>query len=312
MRLLKLVSWMLLGGTLACFTNATNARQVARIPGRIIAAKVHGTVVATRLADQSKHTLTDNDTVAQHTVITTGKAASVILVFSNGATIDVGAESTLSIDEFLQDPFEKEVAVASLTAEPTSSVTKLNLSRGELVGNVKHLRQDEGSSFTVNTPVGAAGIRGTTFRIVFRPDLSGKVIFTLSTAEGAVLFQSPAAGVGVSVETGKEIVIDVEVSVDAATGKVTITAPPKITGVNDIPAATQAIIAAAVQQIIEQSSKIIIPAAPAGSNNNSSSDPPKTDEQKTNSEKNTPSLDDTIPAPNTPASQTTHGDGQPG
>ena len=54
--------------------------------------------------------------------------------------------------------------------EPGTSVTKLNLTRGELVGRVVHLNVDKGSEFTVRTPVGAAGIRGTIFRIIFRPD----------------------------------------------------------------------------------------------------------------------------------------------
>src|SRR5690606_15609751 len=137
-----------------------------------------------------------------------GAGASVVLVFSNGASLNVGAESTLSIDEFLQDPFAEEVSVAELTEEPTSSTTRVRLTRGELVGNVKTLKHEQGSSFIVNTPVGAAGIRGTTFRIVFRPDASGRVFFTLSTAEGNVLFEAPAVE-GVNVETGKEVVVTV-------------------------------------------------------------------------------------------------------
>ena len=86
--------------------------------------------------------------------------------------------------------------------------------------------------------MGAAGIRGTTFRIVFRPDANGRVTFTLSTSDGVVLFEAPASA-GVSVETGKEVAVDVEVAVDAATGTVTVVAPPVITSTQDIPPATE-------------------------------------------------------------------------
>ena len=72
--------------------------------------------------------------------------------------------------------------------EPGTSTTKLNLSKGELVGKVVHLNVDKGSEFTVQTPVGAAGIRGTTFRIIFRPGPDGKAFFSVTTADGRVVF----------------------------------------------------------------------------------------------------------------------------
>ena len=133
------------------------------------------------------------------------------------------------------------------------------------MGNVKRLRPEQGSSFVVKTPVGAAGIRGTTFRIVFRPDASGRVTITLSTSDGIVLFEAPD-NAGVSVETGTEVAVDVDVTVDAASGTVTIDAPPVVSAPQDIPAATQATIATAAQQIVESAQSVILstnPAAPA-------------------------------------------------
>lgn len=257
MRFLKLISWVLLCGILSVAAQ-TAVAESARTPGHIVAAKVRGSVIATNLADQTPIDLKDGSIISQNYVVTTGAGSGVILLLSNGATLNLGPESTLSIDEFLQDPFAEEIALADLKEEPTTSVTKLHLSRGELVGNVKKIKAEEGSSFTVNTPVGAAGIRGTTFRIVFRPDASGRVFFTLSTAEGRVVFEAPATQEQVSVPTGQEVVVTVDVAVDAATGAVTITAPPAVAATTDIPPATQAAIAAASQQIVEASAAAII------------------------------------------------------
>lgn len=280
MRLIKLISWVLLSGTLAFFSNAAHGQSTTRAPGRIVVAKAVGSVIATSSTDQSQRNLSNNDVLTQHTVVTTGAKSQAILIFSNGATLNLGANSVLSIDEFLQDPFDEKVPLADLKEEPSTSSTRLNLSRGELVGNVKHLRQEKGSAFIVNTPVGAAGIRGTTFRILFRPDANGKVMFTLSTADGTVLFEAPATA-GVSVGTGKEVAVNVEVTVNTTTGTVTIVAPPKINAAQDIPATTQATITTAAQQIIEASKDVILSAAPKTTSATETPAPTKSPEEKT-------------------------------
>src|SRR5690606_15011946 len=127
---------------------------------------------------------------------------------------NLAQDSSLSIDEFLQDPFGDEVSFSSMTSEPSVSTTKLNLSRGELVGNVKKLNADAGSTFSVQTPVGAAGIRGTTFRIIFRPDGTGKAFFSLTTVEGNVVLFSGTVNMPSEVEVPDnrevEVLIDVQ------------------------------------------------------------------------------------------------------
>jgi hypothetical protein len=236
----------------------SSSAPAGRVPGHIVAAKVVGTVYATNVATGVQTTLEEKRVLSQNYVISTTAGASVILIFSNGSSVNLGGESTLSIDEFLQEPLEKELAAADLTEEPTTSVTKLNLTRGELVGQVKKIHEDRGSSFTVNTPVGAAGIRGTTFRIVFRPTASGQVFFTLSTAEGRVLYEAPISRTVASIPTGQEVVVTVDVQVNAATGTVSVTAPPVVTGTQPIPPATQAAIAVASQQIVQATATLII------------------------------------------------------
>jgi hypothetical protein len=194
---------------------SAHAQQAQLPPGQIKAVRIIGQVTVNRAADKSTGALQNNDALAQGDVITTAKDASVVLVFSNGSTVSVGQDSRLAIDEFLQDPFGQEIKVAALTEEPSRSRTKLNLTYGELVGNVKKLKGE--SSFQVQTPVGAAGIRGTTFRLVYRPTGTGQAFFTLSTATGEVIFQG-TTGTPVPVPENQEVVV--EVTIDDATGAV--------------------------------------------------------------------------------------------
>ncbi|ACB77837.1 FecR family protein [Opitutus terrae] len=257
MRIVKSISWLLFCGLMTFLVQGARAEQ-NRAPGHIRAVKVQGTVYATNLATQVQVPLTEGMVIGQQYVVTTGADSIAILLFSNGSAINLGADSTLSIDEFLQEPFDKELAAADLEEEPTTSVTKISLTRGELVGNVKKIKHEAGSSFVVNTPVGAAGIRGTTFRIVFRPTATGQVFFTLSTAEGRVLYEAPISRAVAAVPTGQEIVVAVDVQVNAATGTVAVTAPPVVTGTQPIPPATQAVIAVASQQIVQAAAAVII------------------------------------------------------
>jgi FecR-like protein len=315
MRLSPLFSWMLLSGLLVAATALSRGQTATgRVAGRIIVAKVEGTVTATNLADHSQRTLANNDALTQNYSVTTGAGSSAILVFSNGATLNLGADSTLSIDEFLQDPFAKDVPLADLKEEPTTSSTKVNLSRGELVGNVKHLHTAQGSTFIVNTPVGAAGIRGTTFRIVFRPDSTGKVFFTLSTADGEVLYRAPA-GQEVHVESGKEVVVNVEVKVDTTTGTVTVTAPPVVEAKHDMPAETRTTIEHAAQQIVESSTTVILSSStpttstsPTGDSKTSTPDKKDQKTEDTQLKGQTTSNSSTDPTSSTV--RTTSGEGQ--
>ena len=195
----RLLSWLFIGAMLAVV--ALRAQAPASAPagqgrfdqeGQVEVVKLSGKV--DMVLNGQTTALKLNDRVPQKAKIVTAIDASVVLAFSNGASTQLGSDTELVIDEYLQDPFAETVKVAALTDEPSVSRTKLSLNRGELVGNVKKLKYERGSSFSVQTPVGAAGIRGTTFRIVFRPQGTGQAFFTLSTASGIVAFEQPSAG----------------------------------------------------------------------------------------------------------------------
>ena len=162
--------WMVASLLLSAGIVSAQTPAATKVVGRIVAAKVVGIVTVTDVRDPMRpHKLVESGEVTEGQIVNTGEDARVLLVFSNGATVNLAAKSTLAIDEFLQDPFAQPVKVSELVDEPTTSITKLNLVRGELMSNVKHLRRDKGSLFNVQTPVGAAGIRGTTFQVLYRP-----------------------------------------------------------------------------------------------------------------------------------------------
>ena len=188
-----------------------------------------------------------------NTVITTGEGSSVILVFSNGATINVKADSVLNIKTFRQDPFAGSYDPSTATDEPAAtSRTEIFLERGELVGNVKKLNPK--STFNVATPAGAAGIRGTTFRVVFRPTGTGQAFFSVTTLEGdvGVTTADGTVAVPIGVLDGQEI--EILVDVDDTTGVVTVSTP-----VAQIATATaDPVVLASINEAVQQTAQAVV------------------------------------------------------
>jgi len=239
----------------------------ARVKGQIVAARVQGNVQAIAKADGQTRVLHDGDKVTDQTQIVTSPGASVILVFSNGATVNVAPDSTLDIELFEQDPFASEQKVSDMKAEPGTSTTKLNLTKGELVGKVVHLNVDKGSEFTVQTPVGAAGIRGTIFRIVFRPAANGKAFFVITTSDGTVVFRGITSG-PISVPAGKQVVATFDYTPPSSPGGTT--APPTTTATvttSDTSPAEESQITTIVQAFAGANTTVVFPSTPSGGGN---------------------------------------------
>jgi hypothetical protein len=248
-------------------------------PGLIKAVKVQGEVYKLTTDGQSVK-LTEGAILTESDTVTTGKASSVVLVFMNGSSIKLAQDSKLAVDEFKMDPEETSIKVSTLEREPSVSKTQLSLTYGEMVGEVKHLNRDGGSYFNIKTPVGAAGIRGTTFRIVFRPTGDGKAFnFTLSTAEGVVLFTGTTQGAGgVDVPQNKEVVVTGQI--DPVTHQVT---SMQVSDVQNISPAAMLQINGAIGDAISQAQQITVftpteqqnpPAPPANGPQNGPGTPP--------------------------------------
>ncbi|HYC70893.1 MAG TPA: FecR family protein [Opitutaceae bacterium] len=228
----------LFGAVVASFLTLSAAAQMPN--GMIKAARVEGVVTKTTATGEVE--IKNGDLLVTSDVIQTGEKGSVVLVFQNGSTVRIAPGSKLRIDKFLMDPLADPASVANATEEASPSQTELNLEFGEIVGNVKKLKGQ--SNYTIKTPVGAAGIRGTTFRIVFRPTGDGRAFnFQVTTAEGLVVFEGTSAGSGAPVEIGADQEIVVTVVVE--NGNAQITGPVQ----------TQQISAEAqqqIQQVVEQ------------------------------------------------------------
>jgi hypothetical protein len=224
------------------FTNAV-AQSAA---GAIKAARVTGQVFKVTAAGQSV-ALKDGDLLIESDTVTTGKGAGVVLVFMNGSSVKLGGDSKLAIDEFKMDPLAEDIKVSDLKNEPSVSKTALNLSYGEMVGDVKKL--NTASSYTIKTPVGAAGIRGTQFMIRFMPSGDGRAFnFQLSTNEGLVDFRGTAAGAGL-VQVPANVEVTVVANVDPATNQITSVS---ISVPTTISAEAKAAIVSAVETAIQQ------------------------------------------------------------
>ena len=112
-------------------------------------------------------------------VITSGDSEVMILI-TNGSLISIGENSRVVLDNLWQTQFTlTNQKINQLTTEPSQSRTSLELDYGDMTVQVKKL--NKGSSFSVRSQVGVAGIRGTKFRLSSR---DGKA--ELSVTEGVV------------------------------------------------------------------------------------------------------------------------------
>lgn len=208
------------------------AGKEAEVPGVILARRVIGRVVAVDKQSRAERVLSNDSRVSAADLVRTATEApsSVVLVFSNGMTVQLKHGSELDVDSFMQQPWDQALDLGKLETEPGTSHTKLNLVKGELIGKVPKLKKGA-STLQIHTPVGVAGIRGTTFRIVLRADPArpGMYLFELNTSEGLVVFEGSAPGATpVSIGANQQITLEVELRVDPATGRLVPASQPSL------------------------------------------------------------------------------------
>ncbi|MDR0352261.1 MAG: FecR domain-containing protein [Opitutaceae bacterium] len=162
----------------AANTPEANAAPVSseKTDGAILVIRVTGEAYATGPDGAARTPLAKGARVVAGQTIVTDRNASVMLVLSNGATLTIAGGSELAVEEFSQQPFADSFRVTEISREPTSSTTDLHLKRGEIISSVKKLNTEGGSNFRIKTPVGVAGIRGTTFRLDFRETSATPVV----------------------------------------------------------------------------------------------------------------------------------------
>ena len=144
-------------------------------------------------ADGKETPLKVGDILSEGDSVVAASISQAELVFSNGSEVTVSENSSLLLKEMSQESFGGNKSYEQLAADPSQSQTLLELNYGEVRGHVKRLRS--GSSFDVDTPLGTAAIRGTTFviRLMFNAE-RGEFILTVENEDGLVDLVSRYAG----------------------------------------------------------------------------------------------------------------------
>lgn len=163
------------------------------LPSAVLAApNKSGTVEVTKVVgsvtDAKGQPVKVGAFLTQSDQIITGDKSEAGLLFSNGTRLVVQEKSEFSVTKFLQDPFDAtKVDITKAKAEPTTSVTAMALNKGTIIGDVAKL--GSGSQMTVTTPLGTAGIRGTTFSITVVVESDGGYRATIQVTQGRIDFR---------------------------------------------------------------------------------------------------------------------------
>jgi hypothetical protein len=184
------------------------AAQAAELaPAAYSAGAVTGDVTFKVPGASEFQPLASGAALPQGAVIKTGAESRVVIVFGSGSTAAIAPNSEIEITKFEQELFSGAVPVDS---EPSVSNTQIRIIEGGVASRVAKLKT--GSNYTVNSPVGAAGVRGTTFN-VFYSVTTGE--FSVATTEGLVVFSS-AGGEPTSVPAGQLFIGTVEIMPDGS------------------------------------------------------------------------------------------------
>lgn len=172
---------LILGGLFAvAFTVASHAADL--VAGPFEARDVRGTVTYKDAGSDAYQPVVSGQALKEGVSIKTAANSSVSILFKSGATAMIRPNSEIEVTKFEQALFSGGTDGAE---EPAVSNTQIALVNGEVISNVKKLKAT--SQYVVNTPVGAAGVRGTFFNVRFDAvnrtmtvgTLSGSVVVTL-------------------------------------------------------------------------------------------------------------------------------------
>jgi|GEM_PF-1588540 len=163
--------------------------------GAIILVSINGDVNVKNIKSDTflpQTEVTAGKTIYDGHQVITGDHSKAVLLFSNGTVTTLDANGVLIIEQFTQGAFrESGRKVEDLKEEPSQSTTQLELAYGEMVFNVKKLKN--GSSFEIESPIGIAGIRGTDGKLTILQDPnSGIITGGLSMLDGNVEFTDPS------------------------------------------------------------------------------------------------------------------------
>jgi hypothetical protein len=191
-------------------------------PGAILVADVTGSVTAS-FGDQKKSVKHD-ERLRVDSTLTTERRSAVTLLLSNGALVQLGSDSELEFEEFGQARVYDTTKYAELKEEPTASVTRIRLARGDVSVEVKPLKTSRGSSFTFTFVGGALRISEGKFRAMIQMSDLGLGVATLELMSGVAQFE-PVGGKFQSMPAGRKLAFAIEL--EKGTGNVKVGEMPK-------------------------------------------------------------------------------------
>ena len=164
------IAWGILSFTAIASAQEINPSEMKR--GAIIITKVQGKVAIIKPGATKGKNAAVGQILQQGEKIITDKKSSISLAFENGSVIQVEADSSFVVEEFLQAPWDvSEAALSEMKTEPSNSKLSTFLEYGDVTSGVKKLKPS--SSLTVATSIGTAGIRGTDFKVGLQRDANG-------------------------------------------------------------------------------------------------------------------------------------------
>ena len=176
-------------------------------PGAVLVLDLIGQARAVT-SDQQKP-LKVEERLRVGSTIVTERMSLVTIILSNGATLRIGSESELEVEEFGQATIPGSPKYVEMQAEPTVSRTRLRLVRGDVLVEVKPLNVSRGSSFMLTTPAGTVRSAEGRFHARVRMSDLGLGVSTIEVDNGSAEFE-PVGGNFVPVPAGRTLAYALE------------------------------------------------------------------------------------------------------
>ncbi len=141
--------------------------------------------------------------------LSSGRRSRVDLGFSNGASVRLGSETELRIDEYLQSPVSGTGLKRDSTMEPSTSKMEMSLHQGEITVTLKTLDAERGSSFVLETIAGNVRAKAGVFAIRLERSEKGYALLTIRSEKGDLSFE-PEGGPPVQLQAGAERKFSIE------------------------------------------------------------------------------------------------------
>lgn len=139
---------------------------------------------------------------APGTVIETKNNAQTALVYSNGVSMTIAANSRVEVKRFEQEPFEAgKEPVSDSRAEPSTSQSEIHLARGGVAITTSEFAT--GSTMVCTTPLGSINIRGGNISIKTTDD---ETIIDLLDGS-ATVFGGDSDPAGTTMQPGERIIL---------------------------------------------------------------------------------------------------------